>query len=224
MKAERLHILSRDAEPFKDRRRAGRLLAGLLKEWAGKGVLVLGVPRGGMVIADEIARALKAQIDIVLAHKLGAPGNPELAIGAVGENGECYLNQGFVVMTGSDDQYIESEKKRQLAEIKRRLLIFRKQHPKVPRKDRVVILTDDGIATGATLKAALLSIRQERAKKIIVAMPVAPQETLEELSEEADSVICLQVPGYFTALSQFYSQFPQVSDEEVEDILCGKQG
>jgi len=182
-------------------------------------LVVLGVPRGGIVVAREIAHALQADLDMVLAHKLGAPGNPELAIGAVCEDGKLFLDEEISSYMGVDDDYIKREKSRQLQEIARRVKRYRSVLPKIPLAGRVAIVTDDGVATGATLQAALWAVRQENPKKIVAALPVGPQETLEKLSRDADETICLQAPPFFSAISQFYSYFNQVEDEELLEIL-----
>jgi predicted phosphoribosyltransferase len=182
-------------------------------------LVVLGVPRGGVVVAREIAHALQADLDMVLAHKLGAPGNPELAIGAVCEDGKLFLDEEISSYMGVDDDYIKREKSRQLQEIARRVKRYRSVLPKIPLAGRVAIVTDDGVATGATLQAALWAVRQENPKKIVAALPVGPQETLEKLSRDADETICLQAPPFFSAISQFYSYFNQVEDEELLEIL-----
>jgi predicted phosphoribosyltransferase len=182
-------------------------------------LVVLGVPRGGVVVAREIAHTLQADLDMVLAHKLGAPGNPELAIGAVCEDGKLFLDEEISSYMGVDDDYIKREKSRQLQEIARRVKRYRSVLPKIPLAGRVAIVTDDGVATGATLQAALWAVRQENPKKIVAALPVGPQETLEKLSRDADETICLQAPPFFSAISQFYSYFNQVEDEELLEIL-----
>lgn len=210
-------IISTDSEPFNDRAEAGRLLAAELSAYKGKGCVVQGIPRGGMVIAMELARLLQADLDIVLSRKLGSPGNPELAIGAVVEGGKLFLHEGMVGL--ADKEYVEKEKARQLAEIERRVAIFRAVHPKVGLVGRIVIITDDGLATGATMQAAAWAIRQEGPKKLIVAVPVAPKDTVMRLAGDADEIVVLRAPLFFAAVSQFYVHFDQVEDEEVLSIL-----
>ena len=217
--AGKLRVLTRSEEPFRDREEAGQLLAQALLKWRGEGVVVLGIPRGGVVIADEIAMTLNADLDIVFAHKLGAPENPELAIGAVTENGAVYLNEAITSRLIILPEYIIAEKERQLSNIKQRSALFRQLRPKVPLKDKIVIVTDDGVATGATLQAALWSARLEGPKKLIAAVPVGPEETLRRLSHDADDVVCLRVPAYLMAIGQFYVRFKQVEDSEVLEIL-----
>jgi predicted phosphoribosyltransferase len=225
---EKLHILSEEQVSFKDRRHAGVMLGEGLKKLGIKADLVLGIPRGGIVIAEHLADILGADLDILLAHKLGAPFSPELAIGAISEDGQVYLNKEIAVEVGANEKYIEEERAVQWEEIKRRMEKYRQIQPRIPLKGKTVIITDDGVATGATVEIALLSARQEGPHKIIVALPVAPDSALKRLANEADEVVCLAVPPFFSAVGQFYLKFPQVSDEEVLDILkkkkSGKEG
>lgn len=220
-----LRIVSDSSRVFNSRMEAGGLLASRLKEIEnrrseiGIPLVVLGVPRGGVVVAREIAQTLQADLDMVLAHKLGAPGNPELAIGAVCEDGKLFLDEEISSYMGVDDDYIKREKSRQLQEIARRVKRYRSVLPKIPLAGRVAIVTDDGVATGATMQAALWAVRQENPKKIVAALPVGPQDSLERLSQAADETICLQTPPFFSAISQFYSYFNQVEDEELLEIL-----
>lgn len=215
----RVHILSNSGERFKDRREAGRLLGVELKKEHGLDTIVLGIPRGGIVVAVEVAKTLDAHLDIVLSRKLGAPFNPELAVGAVSEDGKVFLNENVVASLGVDDYYIQKEKAHQILEIKRRIELYRKFLPKVPLKGKIVIVTDDGVATGATMQAALWAARQEQPKKLIAALPVGPPETIEMLAGDADETLCLRAPEFFAAVGQFYLQFGQVEDEELTEVL-----
>lgn len=190
-----------------------------LKRRIKERLIVLGIPRGGMETAAAIASVLNCDIDIMLTHKIGAPYNSELAIGAIGEDGEIFLNERLIRSLGVDSSYIEREKQRQLKELERRRKLFRAVYPKITLKNRIVVITDDGVATGATVQIALWAARQEKPKKLIGAFPVAPPDTLKRLSHDADEIICLKAPEMFQALSQFYIDFNQVSDEEVIDIL-----
>ena len=217
-----LRIVSDSGKPFGGRVEAGRLLAQQLQEYRGQKAVVLGIPRGGVIIAKQIAIELEADLDIVLAHKLGAPGNPELAIGAICEDGKLFIDERTSSYVGADENYIRQEKARQLKEISRRVELYRKVLAKLSLKSRIVIITDDGVATGATMQAALWAVRQEKPQKIIAALPVGPMDSLERLSEDADETICLQAPPYFAALSQFYSLFTQVEDEELLQILTAE--
>jgi len=216
---EKLHIISMQAVPFHDRTEAGKLLGLELKKFYKHCDVVIGIPRGGVVIGKEIADILKCDLDVSFAHKLGAPNNPEFAIGSIGEDGEVFLNEDVARELVISPDYIPDEKEHQLAEIKTRSVMYREIHPKTSLKGKQVILTDDGVATGSTIQAALWNIRQEKPKKVIVALPVGPEETLKKLAEDADKVICLRVPIFFNAISQFYSYFNQVEDHEVLDIL-----
>jgi predicted phosphoribosyltransferase len=214
-----IRIISDSSERFKDRHEAGRLLADALKDFAGDKVVVLGIPRGGVIVAAEVARSLNAELDVVFSRKLGAPINPELAIGAIGEGGKLFLNENLASRVGATEAYIKDEKARQTGEIKERSRKFRQVQAKVNLKGKTVIVTDDGIATGATMQAALSVIRQEKPKKLIVAAPVASQESAEALSDYADGVIVLRAPEALFAIGHFYAHFDQVSDEEVVRVL-----
>lgn len=214
-----LRIISDSSQPFSGRVEAGQLLARELEKLRGQKAVVLGIPRGGIVVAYQIARELEADLDIILSHKLGAPGNPELAIGAVCEDGKLFVDETITSCVGADDSYIQSEKTRQLQQIARRVQRYRDVLPKLALEARVVIVTDDGVATGATMQAALWAVRQERPEEIVAALPVGPEDTLTKLSENADETICLQAPPFFSAISQFYLQFTQVEDEQLLEIL-----
>ena len=214
-----LRIASRSDKPFRDRLEAGQLLGRELETWRGQRAVVLGIPRGGLIIAREVSRALEADLDIVLSHKLRAPGNPELAIGAVTEDGKLFLHEMLVQELGVESAYIQQEKERQLVEIARRTKLIRRILPKVPLERSLVIITDDGVATGATMQAALWAARQEHPKKLIAALPVGPEETMRRLAKDADEMLCLRAPPFFAAVGQFYMRFPPVEDEEVLEIL-----
>ena len=170
-------------------------------------------------MAQYLALELNASLDIILARKIGAPGNPEFAVGAISEDGHVYLNQEYARRAGADEAYIEEEKKRQMAGIKRRAAIFRKVHPKISLKDHTVIVTDDGVATGATFEAALWSARSEKPRKLIAAIPIGSEDTLRRLAQRSDKLVCLRVPEDFYALSKFYLHFEQVDDAQVLEIL-----
>jgi predicted phosphoribosyltransferase len=214
-----LRIISYSDEPFRNRLEAGQLLGHELRNWRGQSAVVLGIPRGGLIVARELARVLDADLDIVLSRKLRAPGNPELAIGAVTEDGKLFLDEMLIREMGVESTYIRQEKERQLLEIARRTEQSRQILPKVPLKGRLVIVTDDGVATGATMQAALWAARQEHPKKLIAALPVGPEETVRRLAQDADEMICLRTPSFFSAVGEFYIQFDQVEDEEMLTIL-----
>jgi hypothetical protein len=209
--------------PYADRRQAARQLSQSLVGYEAQHPLILGIPRGGVVVADTIARALKTDLDIVLTRKLGAPGNPELAIGAVAENGRVQLQHEIVEKVGADEDYIEREIQRQLAEIEARRQHYRRVLPKASLEGRTVILVDDGVATGATMQASLWAARDEAPKEVVIAVPVGAQDAIERLEREADDVICPYVPPYFYAIGQFFADFGQVEDQEVLEILQGYQ-
>jgi predicted phosphoribosyltransferase len=204
---------------YADRREAAQRLSENLAGYRSQHPVVLGIPRGGVVVADALARELQADLDLVLTRKLGAPGNPELAIGAVAENGEAYLQGHIARKVGADDRYIEQERTRQFEEIRARRERYRTLMPRVSLRERTVILTDDGIATGATMQASIWAAREEEPSLIVVAVPVGSRDAIERLDREADEVICPYVPEYFYAIGQFYTDFSQVSDEEVLEIL-----
>ena len=216
---KKAHIVSRSDEAFQGRHEAACLLAEELKKFQGKNAVVLGIPRGGLLIADEIASRIAADLDIVLSRKLGFPGNPELAIGAVSEDGHVFLNEMIVSEFGDRDSYIQQEKARQMEVIKQRITQYRGILSKVPLKDRIVIVTDDGVATGATMQAALWAVQQEKPQRLIAALPVGPSDTLHKLAKDVDELICLRAPSFFAAIGQFYSDFTQVEDDEVLAIL-----
>lgn len=218
-KKGKIHIFSYSETSFSSRGEAGRLLAAELKQFAGENTVLLGIPRGGIIVAEEVARLLKAELDVVLSRKLGAPANPELAIGALSEDGHIFLNKALVFSLRVDENYIALEKERQLQEIKRRIQAYRSVRPKVSLTGKTVIITDDGIATGATMEAALWIAKQEKPKYLVAAAPVAPADSLEKLTLTADEVLCLRVPEWFGAVGQFYREFTQVDDEEVVEIL-----
>ena len=217
-----LRILSTDNTPFQDRFEAGRLLADELKEYEGKKAAVLGIPRGGVVIAREIAHRIKGDLDLVLAHKLGAPGNPELAVGAVVEGGKIFLDPAVESALGIGEDYIRQESRNQFEVIKTRSGQYRHILEKTPLKNRIVIITDDGAARGLTMQAALWAARAEKPKKLICALPVAPVSAVGVMAKYADEVICLRCPEEFYALGQFYLDFQQVEDEDILNMLSAE--
>jgi putative phosphoribosyl transferase len=204
---------------FADRVDAGKRLAEALAEFHGKNAVVLAVPRGGVVVGYEIAAALVLPLDVIVPRKLGAPDNPELAIGAVAEDGSTVLDEGVVTYLDVNKGYIEQESARQREEITRRMTLYREGTPAVEVKGKIVIMVDDGIATGSTMKAALASVKNRGAKSVIVAVPVGPPNTIQELRRLADRVVCLYMPEYFEAIGQFYEDFSQTSDDEVIRLL-----
>ncbi len=210
---------------FKNRTEAGKQLAEALKDIA-KDAVVLAVPRGGVVVGYEVARALGASLDVVITRKIGAPDNPELAIGAVAEDGTYLLDQSIVGMLSVPEGYVAEEVERQTAEIKRRLKKYRGDAAPIQIEGRDVLLVDDGVATGATLRAALRSFQNRGAKSVTVAIPVGPPDTVAQLRREADRVVCLSTPDPFYAIGEFYENFDQTSDEKVIELLnrCRRLG
>jgi predicted phosphoribosyltransferase len=202
---------------FENREHAGRLLARRLSaSYKNKNALVLAIPRGAIRMAEIIADTLGGELDVVLVHKLGAPGQPELAIGAVDEAGNVFLS-GYGL--DIDSGYIETEKRAQLDVLRKRRARYTPLRSAIDPHDRLVIVVDDGIATGSTMTAALRAIRRSKPKKLIGAVAVASPGAARAMSREADAVVCLNVPAEFYAVGQFFEDFSQVSDEEVAEIL-----
>ena len=204
---------------FADRAEAGWMLVERLRGESLEKPLVLAIPRGGVEVGAALARGLGAELDIVLSRKLRAPHQPELALGAVSENGEIHLNHFASAMTDAGDAYVEAERQRQLAEIARRKTMFRAVRPQAPIAGRTVILTDDGIATGATMIAALHWVRNAGAKEIVVAVPVGSPDRLDVIRPLCDRLVCLLEPEAFWAIGQFYRDFEQVEDSRVVELL-----
>src|SRR5437867_5043041 len=205
---------------FANRTEAGRLLAGRLGQYAGRDdVVVLGLPRGGVPVAYQVARRLGAPLDVFIVRKLGVPGFEELAAGAIASGGVRVLNEDVVRAIPHADEAIEAVTARETAELERREQIYREGRPPPEFHDRIVILVDDGLATGATMRAAVKALRQSGAAKIVVAVPVGPPDTCRELEEEADETICLSTPEFFQAVGQYYEDFSQTSDEDVRELL-----
>ena len=204
---------------FADRVEAGKRLAQALKGLVGEDAIVLAIPRGGVVVGYEVARALDLPLDVIIPRKIGAPDNPELAIGAITEDGTVLLDERLVEQLRVSAAYIQQESEAQKKEIQRRLNMYRGDVPYPTLENRAVILVDDGIATGSTMKAALASVRNRQAKSVIIAIPVGPPATIRELEEKADHVVCLQTPEAFYAIGQFYEDFAQTRDEEVTELL-----
>ena len=204
---------------FADRVEAGKRLAQALKDLVGEDTIVLAIPRGGVVVGYEVARALGLPLDVIIPRKIGAPSNPELAIGAMTEDGTVLLDEMLVEQLRVSATYIQQESEAQKKEIQRRLNLYRGDVPYPSLENRDVILVDDGIATGSTMKAALASVRNRQAKSVTIAIPVGPPTTIRELEEKADHVVCLHTPEAFYAIGQFYENFAQTRDEEVTELL-----
>ncbi|WP_245527997.1 phosphoribosyltransferase [Ammonifex degensii] len=202
-----------------DRVDAGRQLAARLKGRNYPRGLVLAIPRGGVVVGAEIARELKLPLDVIIPRKIGAPGNPELAIGAVTQDGIPLFNEDLVQRLRVTPEEKEVLVREALEEVERRLKRYRASLPPVSWRDRTIILTDDGIATGFTVLAALRSLKRASPREIILAVPVAPPDTLSFLRPEVDELVCLYAPEFFMAVGQFYEHFEQTTDEEVIALL-----
>lgn len=218
-----IRIISHAETPFADRREAGRQLGRELAEFRGQHPVVLGIPRGGVVIAAEVAPELAGELDIALSRKLRAPQNPELAIGAMSEDGHVFVDQGALGYLGVSRQRLAQEQERVALEIEDRRRLYRTAREKVPLAGRTVIVVDDGLATGATMKAALWAARKEQPRLLVCAVPVGSESAVEEMAEHCDETICLRVPFYFAAVGQFYARFDQTEDEEVLEILRQEQ-
>jgi putative phosphoribosyl transferase len=205
---------------FGDRAEAGRKLAAELREYAGRqDVVVLALPRGGVPVAFEVARKLRAPLDVFVVRKLGLPAQPELAMGAIASGGARVLNDEVVQAAGILPETIEAVTAREREELGRREQLYRGEQPSLAIDGKTVILVDDGVATGSTMRVAVQALRRQRPAQIVVAVPVAPRQTCEELRGEADYVVCTRTPEPFMAIGVWYEQFRQTSDDEIRDLL-----
>jgi putative phosphoribosyl transferase len=205
---------------FHDRVEAGRLLAEHLDAYAGRAdVIVLALPRGGLPVAYEIATRLRAPLDIFLVRKLGAPGQPELAMGAIATGGARVLNDEVIRYLSVTSEVIEAVARAEQVELERREQAYRGDRPTPDLHGRIVILVDDGLATGSSMRAAIAAVRTQQPARIVVAVPVAAKETVDELRREVDDLVCLRTPEPFSAVGLWYDDFSQTSDEEVRDLL-----
>ena len=205
---------------FYDRRDAGRRLAKQLEQYGWRDdVIVLALPRGGVPVGYEVAKALGAELDVLIVRKLGVPHHPELAMGAIASGGIEYLNTFVIESSGVSQWQINAVKAIEYEELKRREKLYRGNRPWPRIRDRIVILVDDGMATGSTMQAAAMALRAEKPKKIIAAVPVAPGDGLSALADITDEVVCIYHPERFMSVGQFYTVFDQTSDHEVHELL-----
>jgi predicted phosphoribosyltransferase len=204
---------------FRDREDAGRRLAKRLARYRDEDSVVFALPRGGVPVGYEVARALKAPLDVFIARKLGAPNQPELGIGAVTQDGLRVLNEGIIREIGIYEEYIERIAAEETKEAERRLKLFRGERPEPEVRERTAILVDDGIATGVTTRAAIESLRQRDPRRLVLAVPVCAARTAESLRKEVDELICLEAPSDLKAIGLWYRHFEQTSDEEVIELL-----
>ncbi len=206
---------------FKNRIEAGRMLAAALADYRDAAPIILGLPRGGVVVAAEVASELDAPLDLILVRKIGVPGWEELAMGAVvdGDNPTVVRNEEVIRSAGIPENVFNRACERELDEIERRRKLYMRGRGRVPLYDRVVIVVDDGLATGATSRAALIAAGSRRPKELVLAVPVASREAIEDLRREADRIVCLKVPEFFEGVGAYYRDFHQVSDAELTKIL-----
>jgi putative phosphoribosyl transferase len=204
---------------FYDRTDAGRRLAKLLKRRIQGPCIVLAIPRGGVVVGYEVAKELGCPLDVVISRKVGAPAQPELAVGAVAEDGVVFVDEEIAGLVGVSRDYVERRAREELREVRRRAEEYRGGREMPDLSGKTVILVDDGLATGLTMMAAVHMARNKGAEKVVVAVPVSPLETVAKLRRHADEVICLETPTNFYAIGQFYERFDQLTDEETNSIL-----
>ena len=201
---------------FHDRIDAGRQLAGALKEYSRRSdVIVLALPRGGVPVASEVAAALEAELDVLIVRKLGYPGNEEFAVGAIVSGGITVLNERIHLPSAELQSIVDNESR----ELQRREQAYRGNRPDPDLRGRCVILVDDGLATGSTMRAAIAAVRRRQAGSVVVAVPVAPSTTISQIGQEADSVVCLHLPEDFAGIGQFYVDFSQTTDDVVRELL-----
>ncbi|TDD55982.1 phosphoribosyltransferase [Saccharopolyspora elongata] len=205
--------------PFENRRDAGRRLAQQLLHLRETDAVVLGLPRGGVPVAYEVARALRAPLDVIVVRKLGVPTHPELGMGAIGEGEVRIINDEVLWKTGVSAKELDEVERRERVELDRRARLFRVDRRRVDVAGRTAIVVDDGIATGSTAHAACRVAREQGAARVVLAVPVAPPHALERLEEVTDEQVCLETPGWFMAIGQWYRDFAQTSDAEVIELL-----
>lgn len=206
---------------FQDRIEAGKKLAEALSSYRGKkDVVLLGLARGGVVVAHAAAKELDLPFDVIIVRKIGAPDNPELALGAIAEKGRGIFNEELITLLGVSKEFIKREIEREREVVKQRKEKFLQGKEPLSLEEKIAILIDDGIATGASMKVAIESVKAQKAKKIVVAVPVAASDSLKEISEMVDEVICVSKPPHFPAVGAFYREFKQVTDEEILQLIA----
>lgn len=204
---------------FNDRHQAGILLSEKLASLREHGDGVLGLPRGGVVVAAAVSKSLKIPLDVLVVKKIPSPGQPELGLGALAPDNVFYVDWKLAHRVGADEGYLKTQNKELNDQIKRKILLYRKGRKPLDVKNKTVIVVDDGAATGATLEAAIKWLRKRKAKKIVVGLPVAPPETITKIKPEVNELVVLETPEDFSAVGQFYKEFPQVEDSEVVKLL-----
>ncbi len=204
---------------FRNREDAGAKLAKALERFRGADTVILGIPRGGVVVANEVAKALGARLDVVVTRKIEAPGEPEYALGAVTQEGDVIMDRQAAESLGASPEYLDDQIRRKREEVKERMQMLRGDVAYPELEGKVVVIVDDGIATGSSVEAAVMSIKKRRPRRIVVAVPVAPRDAVETLREDGTEVVCLETPGPFLAIGEFYVDFGQVEDMEVKRIL-----
>lgn len=211
-----------EAHGFRDRVEAGRFLASALVRYTGpEKVVVLGLPRGGVPVAAEVAKSLGAPLDVLVVRKLGAPGQPELAVGAIGEEGVRVVNEDLAETLGLNHAALDRIAAAEQAELERRVALYRAGRPPFDVAGKTVIVVDDGVATGATMRAGLQTVRARGAKEVIAAAPVGARDSVNSLRADADEVVVLETPMFFQSVGQWYEDFSQTSDEEVRQLVAG---
>lgn len=222
---ELIRALAPPLRPYRDRSEAGRKLGAALAGYRGQGdLLVMGIPRGGVPVAYEVARALRTPLDVIVVRKLGVPFQPELAMGAIASGGVRVLNPEVVEELGYPESVIATVVARELEELTRREHLYRDGRPALDPRDRTVIVVDDGLATGSSMLAAVRSVRARGAAAVVVAVPVGAKSTCRQLSRAADDVVCPLQPESFIAVGQWYADFGQTSDDEVRSLLALASG
>jgi putative phosphoribosyl transferase len=215
-----VYVTQTPLKRFRNREQAGAELAGRLGAYADRAdVVVIGLPRGGMVVAHAVSQRLHLPLDVLVVRKLGVPGKEELAMGAIAGAGECILNTDIIRDLGISQRVLDKVIHAEEKELQRREKAYRPNRPRPLVKDRTILLVDDGLATGSSMRAAIRALRVQDPAQIIVAVPVAAQETINHLRAEADDIVCLAVPEPFGAVGLWYDDFPQTSDAQVQQLL-----